>query len=178
MNRLFIASIVAGLAISASARDAGAQDFNPFEIGGALGAAVPVGDLGDVADLGYNATFILGYKPQFSPLGFRFDAAYNEFAITGSSGGKIDIPSFTANAVFDLPTGGFSPYLIGGGGLYRLGSNIFVAGETQNKFGFNVGGGISMRLSGFKVFVEARYNHVSADGGTVSFVPITVGAIF
>jgi opacity protein-like surface antigen len=180
VNRFFIASMVAGLAISAPASDASAQDFNPFEIGGAIGAAVPVGDLGDGAEMGYNATFMVGYNPVFLPVGLRFDAAYNEFGIKNVDDANVNIPSFTANAIFKLPTGGFTPYVIGGAGLYRPGGEFGGLTASENKFGWNVGGGISMPLSGFKVFVEARYNNVSLgdDAGDWSFVPITFGLIF
>jgi len=171
--------MLAGLAISAPPKEASAQNMNPFEIGGAIGAAVPIGDLGDVTDMGYNATFMLGYNPVFLPVGLRFDAAYNEFGITGTDA-NINIPSFTANAIFKLPTGGFTPYVIGGAGLYRVDTNLFGQTDAENRFGFNVGGGISMPLSGFKVFVEARYNNVSGSNGStdLSFVPIVFGASF
>jgi opacity protein-like surface antigen len=172
--------MLAGLAISAPAREASAQDFNPFEIGGALGAAVPVGDLADFVDMGYNATFVVGYNPQFLPVGLRFDAAYNEFGVSDIDDANINIPSFTANAIFKLPTGGFTPYLIGGAGLYRPGGEAGGFSESENKFGWNAGGGISMPLSGFKVFVEARFNQVRGSDGeaNANFVPITFGAIF
>ncbi|MEX2110928.1 MAG: hypothetical protein WD802_10015 [Gemmatimonadaceae bacterium] len=177
MKRLIIAIFLGATALTAPVASSSAQDFNPFEIGGALGAAIPVGDFGDEADVGYNATFILGYKPAFSPLGFRFDAAYNEMGDEVFTDESFQIPSFTGNLVFEMPTAGFRPYLIGGAGLYRVGTSISGI-EAENKFGFNAGAGISMPLSGFKVFVEARYNHVSFDAGNVTFVPITFGAIF
>jgi len=118
----------------------------------------------------------VGYKPAFSPLGFRGEAAYNQFGFKGLDE-SANIASFTGNAVFEIPTGGFTPYLIGGAGLYRLGTSIAGSG-TDSEFGFNAGGGISMPLSGFKVFVEARYNRVSGDGGSTGYVPIVFGAIF
>jgi opacity protein-like surface antigen len=88
----------------------------------------------------------------------------------------VNIAAFTANALFEVPSGGFTPYVIGGGGLYRLDDSI--GGDAQNEFGFNIGGGISMPLSGFKVFVEARYHRVNTEGGSTAFVPIVFGAIF
>jgi opacity protein-like surface antigen len=182
VNRLIIASVLAGMAITAPAREASAQDFNPFEIGGAVGAAIPLGDLGDVTDMGYNATFMIGYNPVFLPVGLRFDAAYNEFGIKDEFGGdgNINIPSFTANAIFKLPSGGFTPYAIGGVGLYRPGGEIAGFSGSENRFGWNAGGGISMPLSGFKVFVEARFNSVMGedDEENWNFVPITFGLIF
>lgn len=179
MKRLIISTFLSAIALAAPAASASAQDYNPFEIGGALGAAIPISDLDDVANVGYNATFILGYKPSFSPLGFRFDAAYNQFSQQGG-GDDLAISSFTANAVFAMPSGGFTPYIIGGAGLYNV-DELFVApGDSRNKFGFNAGVGVSMPLSGFKVFAEARYNHVPLDSPSpaAKFVPITFGLIF
>lgn len=175
MKRFIISTLVGAIALTAPAA-ASAQSSNPFEIGGALGASLPVGDFADGTDMGFNVAFILGYKPTFSPVGFRAEAGYNQFGITDFDE-SLNITTVTANAVFELPTGGFTPYLIGGAGLYRLGSSIDGI-DAQNEFGFNVGGGISMPLSGFKVFVEARYNRVSTDGGSFGFVPIVFGAIF
>ena len=118
-------------------------------------------------------------NPAFLPVGLRFDAAYNEFGLKGTDG-NINIPSFTANAIFKLPTGGFTPYVIGGAGLYRLGANLFGQTDSENRFGWNAGGGISMPLSGFKVFVEARFNQVRGSNGdpSLNFVPIVFGASF
>lgn len=171
--------MLAGLAITVPGSNASAQGVNPFEIGGAIGAAIPVGDLGDATDMGYNATFLIGYNPVFLPVGLRFDAAYNEFGLKNVDG-NVNIPSFTANAIFKLPSGGFTPYLIGGAGLYRPGAELFGAAESENKFGWNAGAGVSMPLSGFKVFVEARFNQVRMGDGdpNINFVPIVVGASF
>jgi hypothetical protein len=35
-----------------------------------------------------------------------------------------------------------------------------------------------MPLSGFDTFIEARYNQIQGDGGTVNFIPITFGIMF
>jgi opacity protein-like surface antigen len=179
VKHLILSTLVGVIALAAPSASANAQDFNPFEIGGAIGAAIPVGDLGDATDVGYNATFMIGYNPVFLPVGLRFDAAYNEFGIEGTDG-NVNIPSFTANVIFKLPTGGFTPYVIGGAGLYRVGADLFGQTEADNRFGWNAGGGISMPLSGFKVFVEARFNQARGeDGGpNLNFVPIVFGAIF
>jgi opacity protein-like surface antigen len=183
VKRLIISTFLAAIALTAPAATASAQDFNPFEIGGAAGVAIPTGDLGDIADMGYNATFFVGYNPAFLPVGLRFEAAYNEFGIDEDlADGSINIPSFTANAIFKLPTGGFTPYVIGGAGLYRVGAedDFFGTSESDNRFGWNAGGGISMPLSGFKVFIEARFNQVMGEDGSESltFVPIVFGASF
>jgi len=177
VKRLIISTLLAGIAMTAPAATASAQDFNPFEIGGAAGLAIPLEELDDFTDMGYNATFFVGYNPRFLPVGIRFDAAYNEFGLSDFDDGNVNVASFTGNAIFKLPTGGFTPYVIGGAGLYRVGETGF---DSESRFGFNIGGGISMPLSGFKVFVEARYNHVGGEDGApgASFVPIVFGASF
>jgi opacity protein-like surface antigen len=168
----------AGLvAMSAAASDASAQfSSNPFQIGASGGIAFPSGDLGDVANTGYNVTLAVGYKPMLTPIGVRVEAAYNEF---GSEAGfeKINVPAFTGNLVYGLPGVSFSPYIIGGAGLYT--PNTALDGGRENKFGFNVGGGIKIPLSSsFETFVEARYHKVSVDNGNFSFIPVTVGIMW
>ena len=177
MNRIFLSSVAAVIAMTAATATASAQaSSNPFQIGGAAGIAFPTGDLGNTVNTGYNVTVAVGYKPMYTPIGVRVEAAYNEFG--GQQGfGNINIPAFTGNLVFALPGVSFSPYIIGGAGLYR--PNINVNGGAENDFGFNVGGGIKIPLSSsFETFVEARYNRVSVTGGNLNFIPVTVGIMW
>ena len=171
-------SALAGVvALTAAASNAGAQfTSSPFQIGGAAGIAFPAGDLGDAANVGYNVTLAVGYKPALTPIGVRLEAAYNEF---GAEDGfeKLNVPAFTGNLVYALPGVSFSPYIIGGAGLYT--PNIALDGGRENKFGFNVGGGIKIPLSSsFETYVEARYHKVSTDNGNFSFVPVTIGVMW
>ncbi len=173
---------VAGLAVSAPV--ARSQGYNPFQIGASGGIAFPTGDLGTGTNTGYNIAVAVGYKPQFTPIGVRAEAAYNQFGFT-NGGGSINIPAFTGNLVYELPLGmSFSPYAIGGVGLYRPSAGFTSGGSTnaENDFGWNIGGGIKIPLStSFETFIEARYNSVNvggANGGTASFVPLTVGIMF
>jgi opacity protein-like surface antigen len=180
VNRFILSTlVVAGIATAApSAR---AQSLsNPFQIGAAAGIAFPTGDLGTGTNTGYNVTLAVGYNPAGSPVGLRLEAAYNEFGIQGGGGGTINIPAFTANAVFALPAAGFTPYVIGGAGVYHTSaSNTFGTTASENDFGFNIGGGVKLPLStSFETFVEARYNRVTVNGGTISFIPVTVGVMF
>jgi opacity protein-like surface antigen len=180
MNRFVFSAFVASTAFLAAAAPARAQGYNPFQIGASAGIAFPTGDLGNVANTGYNVTVMVGYKPQFTPIGVRAEAAYNEFGAKGIFGGKRSIPAFTGNLVYGLPMGMLSPYAIGGAGLYR--TNVNLNGSPNNglnHFGFNIGGGIKLPLStGFETFVEARYNHVTLDNGSFSFIPVTFGVMF
>ena len=179
MNRLVLSAVFASAAVLAPAAPASAQGYNPFQIGAAGGIAFPTSDLGNTTNTGYDIAVMVGYQPQFTPVGVRAEAAYNQF---GSKifNGNVNIPSFTGNLVFGLPMGTLSPYAIGGAGLYRTNVNLNTgASAGENHFGFNIGGGIKIPLSSsFETFVEARYNRVTVNNGSLSFVPVTVGVMF
>ena len=49
---------------------------------------------------------------------------------------------------------------------------------ASNHVGFNAGGGLKIPLTGFTAFIDARYNRISENGGSTSFVPVTVGVMF
>ncbi len=187
MNRLILSTlVVAGIVAAPAAR---AQSLsNPFQVGGAAGIAFPTSDLGNSVNTGFNVTVALGYSPPALPVGLRAEAGYNELGFQRGEG-NINIAAFTGNAIFALPAAGFTPYVIGGAGLYRVGvsapavqvngQSAFSITTSENDFGFNIGGGVKLPLSSsFETFVEARYNRVSAIGGSQSFIPVTVGIMW
>jgi len=150
----------------------------PVQFGIAAGAAIPASTLSDIANTGFNGTVTLGFSPAMIPLGIRVDGAYNHFG--RKSGGDVHVTSVTSNLVYKVSGATVSPYAIGGAGWYRalLGSSFGFASGSRNHFGWNIGGGISIPLSGFDTFVEARYNRIQGDGGTANFTPITFGIMF
>ena len=177
MNRVILPAFAAVIALGAASASAGAQfSSNPFQIGAAAGIAFPTSDLGEIANTGYNVTVALGYKPALNPIGVRIEAAYNQFGLKGVDG-NVNIPAFTGNLVYTLPSVSFSPYIIGGGGLYRTNVEPGWCGSAgENHFASTLGGGIKIPLSSsFETFAEARYNRVTVDNGSMSFIPITVG---
>jgi opacity protein-like surface antigen len=153
----------------------------PVEFGIAAGAALPMSDLSDATNTGFNVTGTVGFHPQMIPLGIRLDVAYNRFGIKNNSvgiTGDFHFTSVTGNLVYSIPSETVSPYLIGGAGLYNVGGNINGGTGSSNKFGWNLGGGIKMPLSGFDTFLEARYNQVQDNGVSWKFIPITFGVMF
>jgi len=177
VNRILLSGVAALVAVAAATSNASAQlSSNPFQIGGAAGIAFPMGDLSDAVNTGYNVTLAVGYKPMLTPIGVRVEAAYNEFGGQGGAS-NLNVPAFTGNLVYALPGVSFSPYIIGGAGLYT--PNIGTGNDRENHFGFNIGGGIKIPLSSsFETFVEARYNKVSVDNFNLSFIPVTVGIMW
>jgi opacity protein-like surface antigen len=179
VNRVVLSTFLVSATVLAAAAPASAQGYNPFQIGASGGIAFPTADLGNVTNTGYNISVMVGYKPEFTPIGVRAEAAYNQF---GSKifNGNVNIPAFTGNLVFGLPMGMLSPYAIGGAGLYRTNVDVTGSGSAgENHFGFNIGGGIKIPLSSsFETFVEARYNRVTVNNGSFTFIPVTFGVMF
>ena len=185
MKRSLCAVALSGVALVTLPFTASAQvsTVRPFQIGIAAGAALPMDDLKDVSDVGFNVTGTIGFHPQMIPLGIRVDVAYNSFSLNDDVGvdGNIHFTSVTGNLVWSIPSEAVSPYFIGGAGLYNLGVDIpNLFGDSDNRFGFNIGGGIKFPLSGFDTFLEARYNQISGSDGSNSlkFIPITFGLMF
>jgi hypothetical protein len=178
LNRSIFAAALAGIALVAFPIESRAQMstvVKPFQFGVAAGAALPMSDLSDFFNTGFNGTVTVGLNPALIPLGIRVDGAFNQFGLKGG-GDNARISSLTGNLVYSIPSTGVSPYLIGGAGVYHLSSSG--GGATENDFGWNIGGGIKMPLSGFDTFIEARYNQVQTQDISTKFIPITFGIMF
>ncbi len=179
---------VAAIAIS-SATAVSAQGVmsatKPFSLGISGGASIPTGDLSNSVNTGYNIGGHIGLGMPSLPISFRGDVNYDNFGAKGTTSANAHVWSYTANAVYDFPTmTSIRPYIIGGIGGFKPGVSATSGGSTYSassgtKFGFDAGGGVSIPLSGFNAFIEARYNRFNNDGGgSTSFVPITFGVMF
>lgn len=114
-------------------------------------------------------------------------------------GGGASIYSLTLNLLVNGPEvyGRVTPYIVGGGGGYYRrveldnysGTDVcspFIGfcgvygtpanrSRTQNTLGWDLGGGLRVRLKPFWVIAEARYDAAATRYKTTSFVPIVVG---
>lgn len=177
---LALALSIAG-ALPAAAR---AQGLGGIKLNIAAGAAIPTGDFGQGADIGYNLTVGVGARQGTSPLGFRAEGFYNEFGITDTDL-KAHAGGVSLNATYDIalntltsPAAGVGNtlYLIGGLGYYSTRVNTFFNDDSDSNLGYNVGAGFRFPLTGFSAYIEARYNSVS--NADVKFVPIVFGLVF
>ena len=177
MRRIFIGLVVAGISLTGA--QLSAQAPKPVSIGIAGGAAIPLGDLADLYNTGYNGTVSLGLSSFGSPIGLRVEGMYNKVLGRDDVGNPPDarIIAGTANLVYGLPGVGIRPYLIGGAGYYSLKPDVDNI-ESENKFGLNGGIGAMFPLSGFNTFIEARLHHVFTDVSSTQFVPVTFGILF
>jgi hypothetical protein len=167
-------------AVGVTANAQVATILKPVQIGAALGAAIPISDLGKSFNTGFNFTGTIGLNPAGLPVGFRIDAAYNQFGAKGAAGVNAKIAGVSGNVVLSMVSmagAGMTPYLIGGLGYYHVSSSVS-GSVASNDFGFNAGAGLQIPLSGFTTFIEARYNRISETGGSASFVPVTLGVLF
>ena len=169
---------------------AGAQDSKPISVGVMGGLALPMGDLADGVESGYNITGNIYLRPSASRFMFRGDVGYESFGGKGSNsvaGFDLNVLSVTGNIILPLASttaeGSIRPYVIGGGGLYRskadgTGAASGISTDASNDFGIAVGGGLEFRLAGFSTFAEARFVNVFGDGDSSRCIPITFGIRF
>ena len=171
----------------------------PFHLAVGGGLSLPTGDMGNIFDAGFNGQGSIIIKAKSWPVAFRADGLYSRFNMKttgvltpgGHPGVVADkgvghVGAFTGNLVIPFGSGGISPYILGGGGIYttRFHTNVLPAAEHQVKGGFDVGGGFNFHLSPIvDGFIEARFHSFDPNsklfGKTqFAFVPITVGLVW
>ncbi len=190
MKRPGFCVLLSMLSFLAAVSVARAQGSPGVHFGIAGGAAFPSGDAGDLYDTGYHGSAMLLFNAPLAPVGLRIEGMYarmdEKSQFVGS--GHVQLGSGTANIVLGPRAIAFRPYFIGGGGFYRIKftTNGTLGGfeETQDKFGWNAGGGMSFGVGPVaSIFIEARYIRVETDpnfalGNRFTFVPVTVGFVF
>ena len=168
------------LLVGASAADA--QFASPIRFNVNAGVALPVGNFSDVnggaAQTGFQIGAGLELHAPLMPVGLRFDGAYDRMGIEGFDA-NWSIWSLTANAVLSPMA---SPlYFIGGIGYYSTditGNDVLGNPSAQSDVGFNLGAGLSLPLTGFSTFIEARWNNINTEGDNVQYIPIVFGIRF
>ena len=139
--------------------------YNPIAFGIIAGGTVPLGDFGDAVKTGWHAGALAQWNGAAFPLGIRGEVVYHSL---GSESGTFedvdfDIITATVNGVFMFPMSGpatVRPYIIGGGGLYRVGCSDCGDLDSENKGGINAGAGVQIPLSGFTSLIEGRWHMI------------------
>lgn len=168
-----------------------AQTMPHFGI--SAGASIPQSSFGDGVNTGYNVNALVNVGIPLSPLGFRAEAGWNHFDMSGSNAsGSVRMVNGALNVVL-VPSSVMTakPYLIAGVGAYNVRSTIgntggFLGGMFPNRstsdtrLGFNGGIGFSFGLGPVGTFVEGRYVSVNGKNGSgsLSFVPVSFGITF
>jgi hypothetical protein len=177
MRRKTLYGALAASMLLVSASTADAQFASPIRFNVNAGAALPVGDLGNGLDLGFHLGAGLELRAPLMPVGLRFDGAFDRMGFEGG-GGNFSVWSLTANAV--LSPMAMPLYFIGGIGFYSHDINVDGAADVSSEtdFGFNLGAGLSVPLTGFSSFIEARWHNINTPDGDSRFVPIVFGIRF
>lgn len=177
MKRLMLGASVVALSLVA-APTAHAQ----VGVGVSAGVSIPTGDLGNSVKSGYSVNGLIGFAMPMSPIGFRGEVGYNSWDAKSGSTGTISSLSGTANVVLQVP--GMivaKPYLIAGLGEHHMKydtGNSLTGSATENKMGWNVGGGLNFGLGTLSTMLEARYVTVNTSGSSLHYVPVTFGIMF
>lgn len=167
---------------------AGAQDSKSMSFGAMGGLSLPMGNLGDAYDSGYNITGSVYFTPA-SRFMIRGDVGYESFggqSIGTVASSDLNMLSATGNLIFPLSSstaeGTMRPYILGGAGIYRASSDIEVLGvkksSSDTNLGVAFGGGVEFKLAGFSTFAEARFTNVFSDGKSSRWIPLTFGFRF
>ncbi|MDH3216121.1 MAG: porin family protein [Candidatus Krumholzibacteria bacterium] len=161
-----------------------------FEIGVGGGLNMPMGDIGDGMNNGYNFNASVGYS--FVPM-FVIGA---EFGIFGNGGtdeviaalgpnGDFNMTAqqFTAMVKYVLPVAVHNFYGKGLAGAYRMSSDVesslgnFEVSDT--KFGFGLGGGFQFKgMSSAAVYAEGIYHRISGETSDGEFATFNLGVLF
>jgi len=146
-----------------------------FRLG--AGVSLPQADFADDFKNGFNVTGSAGWHKWNSPLGLRLDVGYDRFSLKGASE-NASILSGVGDVTFKIPQVlAVSPYLVAGGGIYRLNSSV-ANSESVTKGGWNAGGGLTFGVGMAKLFIEGRYTNVSTEGVATKFIPVILGISF
>lgn len=160
-----------------------------YAVGISGGVAIPTGKFSDAQSTGYAVTGFIALGVPELPIGVRFDGIYNKFsgrtATPGGGGASVLSPDMRlmgilGNLIYTFPGTTAKPYLVTGGGVYNSKADLSGA-KSENDFGFSAGFGATFGLGPLAGLIEARYHGISRDnaaGGTIHFVPITLGIMF
>jgi opacity protein-like surface antigen len=180
------------LSILLAASAASAQGSPGVHFGVAGGAIFPTENARELYDVGYHGSVMLNFNAPLSPIGLRIEGTYarsNEKTLAGRSG-NVQIGAGTVDLVLGPRTVTVKPYFVGGAGVYRVRfseiSDLLSVRETQTqtRFGWNAGGGISFPLGpSTTMFLEARYTRIELKPNPFvrnhfTLVPLTVGFVF
>lgn len=176
MRKLGACALIAAALVFAGASASVAQSKVAFGVGGGL--LMPMGDYGDVDNMGFTfgggASIGLGS----APVRLRVEGSYGTSSHDGV-GGKTKILGGMVSVVYPFQTAGqIKPYVLAGLGYYNVDVSVTGFGSAdESKLGFGGGAGVMFPMSSVELFVEARFMSIATDERT-TFLPIIAGVRF
>lgn len=177
MNRLRSVVLLAATAplILVPWAAASAQQARTVQFGGTAGLNVPLSDLSRQTQTGLRLDGFLTGTPRQWPVTLRGELSYSSFPGTLDRASQ-HITGFAVNASWPAFTERTGPYLLGGLGLYTIGS--YAGRASENDVGVDVGLGYRWRRPGVSYFTEVRFTDVAHTGASRQMMPIAFGVIF
>jgi hypothetical protein len=174
--RLAILTLALGLFSTSALYGQHPQPTEGVRFGVGAGVTLPTGDYGTVDKTGWHVLGLIQFPISQSPIHLRFDALYGSTAHKAAFGpGNTKLTGGTADLLYHLGDRRASvrPYVLGGLGVFNVSD-----GSSTTKFAFGLGGGILFGVGTMHAFAEARYISIQASGGSLPFIPISVGVMF
>jgi hypothetical protein len=179
MKRMFAGFVALGFLVAVTATPAAAQARG--YVGFGAGAAIPTGSFADGDKLGWLGQIIAGITGPSGRLGGRIDGDYSRHSFKGTTSGHTGLFGANADVVVNFGTTASKarPYLLAGVGFYNVKSTL--SGTTSysvsdTKGAFNGGAGVNIKTSGnMGVYLEGRFVSVRAEGGSLNFIPLSIG---
>ena len=179
MKRMLAGVVASGFLMAVAVAPAAAQARG--YIGFGAGAAVPVGDFADSDKLGWLGQLIAGITGPSGRLGGRIDGAYSRHSFKGSAPGHDGLFGGNADVVLNFGTTASKarPYLLAGVGIYNVkstGTGTVSYSTSETKGAFNGGAGVNIKTRGnMAVFLEGRFVSIRFEGGSLNFIPLSIG---
>ena len=165
-----------------------------FYGGGALSVPSAPSGFSDGWKTGYHGFAGVGFSvaPKMKIVGkVEYHSFASDFGLTNLDGGAMKVLMFGPEAQLSLgaPMVPIKPFLSAGVGMASVsfadftGTDPLVAalntansGASSTNFFYSIGGGLEFSVGPTaSLFVQARYASISGDGGSTSFLPISVG---
>ena len=148
-----------------------------FDAGVAI--PIPTGSFSDAAETGIGVGADAFFGLPMIPIKIGGHVAYNRFDTKGSGSdtfSMIEILPSVRYSIFSLPIAQIYAQL--GVGYYYFGSSLS-GFESQNKFGFNIGAGVSgMFTPTMSFFAMPLFNVVTTDNENSSYLSVNIGLKF
>jgi opacity protein-like surface antigen len=161
-----------------------------FELGVSAGLNMPLGDIGDGMNNGYNFNASIGYNviPALiigAEFGLFGNGGSDEVIAAMGPNGDLSMMSmqFTAMTKYMFPVAAHNLYAKGLAGAYRTSSSVkstlgdFEVADTN--LGFGLGGGFQFNgTSNSAIFAEGMYHRISGEAATAEFAMFNRGVLF
>lgn len=150
---------------------------SPVSLGVGAGFTMPRDDLEQSLDRGIHGLATLRIGVPVVPIHLRGDVMHGKLGASTSGVGDLELTSASVNVGYDvLPLAVISVYAIAGVGYYW--AKFADASDRERFGGWNAGAGVRLNLGALKLFGEARYHAIDANGTDARVIPVTFGVMF